>query len=182
MIQRSDLALTGRINKTHGIKGELSISFFNEDVADALTENSCLIMDMDGIFTPFFVKTVRPRSAEALLVTFDGYADQKMVSAWIGKDVYIELSKMPEQSDCDEADENGDGLYASQLVGYVALDENDRRIGEIVDIDDSTDNVLFVIQEHDKTVLVPIVDEFIASIDPESATIRLDLPDGMLQL
>lgn len=180
MIRRSDLALIGRINKTHGIKGELSISFFDEGVADALAENSCLIMDMDGIFTPFYVKGVRPRSAEALLVTFDGYESQETVAPWVGKDVYAERDKMPAQAESDDNDD--DGLYAGQLIGYHALDSQDQHIGEIVDIDDATENVLFVIEGEDKTYYVPVVDEFITEIDTEHSIIRFDLPEGMLQI
>lgn len=180
MIQRSDLALIGKINKTHGIKGELSVSVFDDGVADALTEDSCLIMDMDGIFTPFFVKSVRPRSSEALLVSFDGCADQREVAAWVGKDVYMERSRMPESANQENAD--GEGLYAGQLIGYEARDEQDEVIGEIIDMDDSTENVLFVIKGAEKTIFVPIVDEFIAEIDPDNSVIRFDLPEGMLQI
>lgn len=180
MIQSCDLALIGKVNKTHGIKGELSISIFDESVSETLSENSCLIMEMDGIFTPFFVKTVRPRSAEALLVTFDGYADQKEVTTWVGKDVYCERSRLPERPEIEDSD--CDGLYAGQLIGFEARDEKDIVIGEIIDIDDSTENVLFVIEGGQNTVYVPVVDEFITEIDTERRIIRLDLPEGLLQI
>lgn len=184
MIQREDLAVIGKINKTHGIKGELSVSIFNDAVVESLAENSCLIMDMDGIFTPFFVKSVRPRGSEAILVTFDGYDSQEEVAAWTGKEVYIErdkLAKLSENKNIEE-DDGAEGFYASQLIGYIAVDGNGAEIGEIVDIDDSTDNVLFVIQRGDHNVLVPIVDEFIDEIDTENTILKLSLPDGLLHL
>ncbi len=180
MIQRSDLALVGKINKTHGINGELSVSVFDEGVADYLAEGACLIVDMDGIFTPFFVQSVRPRGAEAILITFDGYADPHEVSAWVGKDVYA-LREIVGSSSDSTADTE-DGLYAGQLIGYEAWDEHDMVIGKIIDIDESTENVLFVIKGDQKTVYVPVVDEFISEIDTDGSIIRFDLPEGMLQI
>ena len=71
MIKPSDCVLAGKVNKAHGLDGELSISFFSDDIVESVEVGACLIFEVDGIHTPFFVRTVRPRGAEALLVAFD---------------------------------------------------------------------------------------------------------------
>lgn len=54
--------------------------------------------------------------------------------------------------------------------------------GTIVDFYDNEANPLFELEIAGKSVLVPAVEEFIAHIDFERRTIRLILPDGLLDL
>ena len=88
MIDSASLALVGKVNKTHGVKGELSISFSVDDPSELFADGGCLIMDIDGLLTPFFVASSRPRGSESLLVRFDGVDSQEEAAQFVGKDVY----------------------------------------------------------------------------------------------
>lgn len=181
MISISELALVGKVNKTHGVKGELSISFFIDSPQDSVDVGDCLIMDIDGIFTPFFVASVRSRSAESLLIAFDDVESQEEASQYVGKNVYF----VGNDDDSDYEDE--EGWYAGQLIGYKAMQLNETGsleiIGEIIDIDDATDNVLFIVELEDgKTAYIPVADELISDISPKNKTITFDLPTGLLTL
>ena len=57
MIRRDELIQIGQFNKPHGIEGEITASV-NYDFDD-LSAFSCLIVEIDGIFVPFFVTNVR---------------------------------------------------------------------------------------------------------------------------
>ncbi len=178
MIKASEISLVGKVNKTHGINGELSVSFFNEDVMDSVEKDTCLIFDIDGIFVPFFADKVRMRSAETLLITLDGEEERESVASLVGKSVYMLKSDITESTDEEE------GLYAAQLIGYEAVTTDGNIIGIIDDIDDHQDNPLFVIVpgEGGSKVYVPIVDDFIVDIDMEQRTIELSLPEGLLEI
>lgn len=176
MILASDLARAGKVNKTHGTAGELSMSFFDD--APVLEPGACLIMSIDGIFTPFFVASVRPRSSEALLVRLDGIDSQEQAAPYVGLDIYMAREHMADVADDDEA---ADGCYACDLIGFEALDAQGQTIGRIVDIDDSTENVLFVVERPDgSTAYIPVADEFITEISQNQIT--FDLPEGLLSL
>ena len=55
--------------------------------------------------------------------------------------------------------------------------------GEITGVDDSTDNVLFIVRTSDgKQVLIPVADEFITGIDVDRQVVNVDLPSGLLEL
>lgn len=181
MISASELALVGKVNKTHGVKGELSISFFIDSPQDSIEVGDCLVMDIDGIFTPFFVASVRSRSAEALLIAFDDVDSQEEASQFVGKNVYF----VGDEDSDDSEDE--DGMYAGQLIGFKAMHINDagkpELIGEIIDIDDATDNVLFIVELEDgKTAYIPVADELITEISQKNKAITFDLPTGLLTL
>lgn len=179
MISRADLTVVGKVNKTHGIDGELSVSLFDSLVADAVTPGSCMLFDIDGIFVPFFVGAVRPRGNESLLITLDGETSREAVASFVGKQVYMQREWVEEIS--DESDPS-DGLYAASLIGFNALNIDGVMIGRIADIDDSSDNPLFIVENEadGKTCLIPIVDDFIEDIGDDS--IVFDLPEGLLDL
>lgn len=178
MTRPSDCSLCGKVNKTHGLDGELSISFYSERLMESIQPGACLVFEIDGIFTPFFVRAVRPRGAEAFLVALDNVDSQEAAQEFVGKSVYSNL----DTGASDDADP--EGMYAGQLEGYTAVNADDgMAIGKIVDIDDATDNVLFVILKPDgKECRIPVVEDFIQSISKRDRRIYFTLPAGLLNL
>lgn len=50
MILEKELFKAGKINKTHGVSGELNCAID----ADTIDRAEYMVLDMDGIFVPFF--------------------------------------------------------------------------------------------------------------------------------
>lgn len=167
------LTPAGEFNKPHGIKGEISASFDPRVDVGAL---KCVVAEVNGLFVPFFIDAIRSRGADAVLLTIDGITDENEAKLLSRKPLYLLNGDA-----ALAADDEDDGFYAEDLVGFSALDEDGAVIGKIAGVDSTTANVLFVIDRPDgREALVPVADEFIDGIDPESATITLRLPDGLL--
>ena len=167
------LTPAGEFNKPNGIKGEISASFDPRVDIDAL---KCVVAEVNGLFVPFLIDAVRSRGADAVLLTIDGITDENEAKLLSRKPLYLLNGDA-----ALAADDEDDGFYAEDLVGFSALDEDGAVIGKIAGVDSTTANVLFVIDRPDGSeALVPVADEFIDGIDPESATITLRLPDGLL--
>ena len=158
MIKLSEIAEIGRFNKPHGIKGEISVSVGgNIDLDDV----KCIIVRIEGIFVPFFINSVRPKTADTSLITIDGIDSEEKAQ---------ELT--------DE-----DGLYASDLIGYEINDITSGNIGVIENINDSTQNILFIVRTPEgKELYIPVAEEFILSVDPDNGTVRTDIPIEILTL
>lgn len=173
MITRGMLTPAGEFNKSHGIKGEISASFDPRVDVGAL---KCVVAEVNGLFVPFFIDAIRSRGADAVLLSIDGITDENEAKLLSRKPLYLLNGDA-----ALAADDEDDGFYAEDLVGFSALDEDGAVIGKIAGVDSTTANVLFVIDRPDGSeALVPVADEFIDGIDPESATITLRLPDGLL--
>lgn len=174
MIKLSEIAEIGRFNKPHGIKGEISVSVDgNIDLEDV----KCIIVRIDGIFVPFFLKSVRPKTADTSLITIEGIDSEEKAQELTNRDIYILRSDLPEE----ETDE--DGLYASDLIGYEINDVTSGEIGVIEDINDSTQNILFIVRTPEgKELYIPVAEEFILSVDPDNETVRTDIPIEILTL
>ncbi len=173
MISRQELQKVGRLLKPHGINGEI-VALLTEEVD--LSEMSCIVLDIDGIYVPFFLSSIRQKSSETDLLTIDGIGDETAAAGLCGRDLYVKLDEV--QSDSGEQD----GFYADDLVGYEAYADG-VFLGKIAGVNGSTANYLFIIEKAGgEECLVPVADEFISLLDPANKRIEFSLPEGLLEL
>lgn len=178
MIIADEIIEIGHFIQPHGIKGELNALI--EDGVDP-EELSCIILDMDGIYVPFFISGIRQRGSLSYLVSIDGINDEHKAASLSNKTIYA-LRK--ELSTFNNSVEDEDGFYAEDLIGYTISTIDKRFKGIITEIDDSTDNILFVVSDKktNKQILIPVADEFITDIDSQNKLITVDLPEGLLTI
>lgn len=175
--QKDELVCAGRLLKPHGIKGEISAGVDIDDLD--LRDVKCIIVEVEGIPVPFFPSAVRPRNHASVLLTIDGITDERQAAELCNKDFFILPQDAPEEYE----ENDGDGFYAADLIGFEATDAEGRAMGRIADIEDSTQNVLFILETPGGgTLYVPVADEFIIDIDAQSKHITLDPPEGISDL
>lgn len=172
MIKRDELIKIGQFNKPHGLSGELAFTF-TDDVFDR-TECPYIVCEIDGIFVPFFLEEYRFRTdstALVKLIDIDSADDGRMFT---NLDVYFPKSYVHEE----EAMQGGKDFF----LNYKVMEETHGYLGDIVEIDDATANVLFVIENEDEEqLLVPAVDEFVTNIDEKNKIIYMKLPEGLIE-
>lgn len=184
MITRNQIVPIGHIAKLHGIHGEL-VAVVDSDVE--LETGSCVVMEIEGIFVPFFIGSARRRSAESMLITLSGYASQKEAAEFQGLTLYMTVADLDAQGesdfDSDEEDDEEGGLYANDLIGVTLAADNIGDIGKIVDLETSTANVLFIVSRPDGNIVyVPVAPELITGYDHEAKRLTMSLPEGLLDL
>ena len=169
MIRAEDIYKIGKLGKVHGIKGEISF-LFDDDVFDR-TEADYLILDIDGIFVPFFIEEFRFKTDSNALMKFDGIDTMERAKELTGCDVYFPR----ELTDSDEGN-----MSWSEIVGFSIIHAGTGQvIGKIASIDDSTLNILFCLENGS---LIPASEELITDIDQEKRIITINIPDGLLEL
>ncbi len=175
MIDRKDLFQIGKIQKPHGLQGMLAFSFSTDVFEEA--DAPCLICEVDGIFVPFFVEELRFKNEETALVKFEGIDNDKSAKILLKCPLYIERKYLPQ--DLSGADVEGAAYYE----GFQIIDECGSPIGEIVQIDDSTENYLFLVENEDgEEFYIPAVDDYIIAIDDDKRVIQMELPEGLLTM
>ena len=172
MIKRDELIKIGQFNKPHALYGEISFTFSN----DIFDRSDCpyIICEIDGIFVPFFIEEYRFKSDTTglmKLVDIDTSDDAKMFT---NTDIYFPKTYISDKED----------TVASKdfFLNFKVYDGDDNYLGSITEVDDSTANVLFVIDngEDNEPLLIPAVEEFIKEIDEENKILRLDLLEGLI--
>ena len=169
MIRQEDVYRIGRLGKTHGVRGEVSL-LFDDDVFDRV-DADYLVLELDGILVPFFFEEYRFRSDSVALVKFCDIDTQERARELTGCDVYFPRALAAD----DEAP-----LSLNSLVGFDIIEATTgQTVGRIAAIDDQTANVLFELEDG---TLVPASEELITHIDNKQKTITIALPEGLLSL
>lgn len=176
MILKEELTEIGRFGKPHGIQGEINAVIDDDVEIDAIDK---IVMNIDGIFVPFFIKSIRVKRHDSVIIAIDDVNNEEQAARFTNLDIYALISdNVREMPDNDE-----EGFYASDLVGYTIVHADGRPVGKITDINDSTENALFIVQLPDGTdKYIPIADELIDEINTEKRYIVMTLPEGLLDL
>ena len=169
MIKREDVYKIGRLGKAHGVKGEVSFQF-DDDIFDT-TDADYLILEIDGILVPFFMEEYRFRNDSLALVKFCDVNTQQRASELTGCDVYFPRTL---------AEDSEGQLSLSSLVGFDIVEaSNSKVVGKIAAIDDTTQNILFELEDGR---LIPASDELITNIDTNRQQIIMQIPTGLLEI
>lgn len=169
----TDIFRIGVVGKPHGVSGETLVYFDEEPYNDPDRES--LVLIVDGIPVPFFIRGYRVRSAQAAIVSFFGVDSQRQAASLTHAEVCLE------RGECDEADE--EALTLTALRGYTvaACGEGGGAtdVGVIAGVDMSTANCLFELADGR---LIPAAPELIEDIDPDSRRVLMRLPEGLCEL
>jgi 16S rRNA processing protein RimM len=169
MIKQEEVYRIGRLGKTHGVKGEVSLQF-DDDIFDRV-DADYLVLELDGILVPFFIEEYRFRSDTVALIKFEDVDTQQRANELTGCDVYF-----PRTLAADDEVE----VSLSLLVGFDLVEANGgTTIGRIAAIDDTTANLLFELEDGR---LIPANDDLIRDIDTKRKTIKMEIPEGLLEL
>ena len=173
MIRDEEVYKIGVITKTHGVNGELSITF-TDDVFDRV-DAEYLICCIDGIYVPFYMKEYRFKSDTTVLVTFEDIDSEEKARRMTGIEVYFPKAL---------TDEVREGEYTwNYFTGFQVFDVLQGCLGCIEYVNDKTMNVLFeIVDASGNEILVPACEEFIVEINHQERKIFMQLPEGLLTL
>ncbi len=178
MIEQKDITAIGKFQKTHALKGELNAILDIDETF--LSDGNAVIVELDGIFVPFYASGIRPKGNTSYLVKLDGIDSEEEARRFVNKIIYAlksELAPFLEVEEEDIADED-------ELIGYEIIDHDTNNvIGEIEAIDSSTSNLLFIVASpSEETIYIPAAEEFVVDIDDKDKKIYMRLPEGLIDL
>lgn len=167
MITDKEIYRAGKLNKTHGVNGELNCTINTDAIEDA----EYIVLNMDGIFVPFFISNLRVKSQNSVLLTLEGVDDESEARNLVGKDLYL-----PNSLKTDE-----EIVSYNYFIGFI-INNNDTEIGEIAYVDEQTINTLFGVKTDNDEVLLPVVEDFIVSVDNVNRILYTNYPEELVNL
>lgn len=164
----------GRVEKPHGLKGELCIELYvgSPSFFEGLRR---MYLRLPGKKPkPCHIQAWRPHQRRILLLV-DRCQGRDQAETWRGAEVLARKKDLPA---LDE-----DMFLTEELLGLPVLHVNGHRIGVLDDIQDMAGQEIWFIRDQDGLeILLPAVEEFIVEIDLEAGIIRVDPPEGLLDL
>lgn len=167
----------GRINKSFGTGGGLMLSLYDA-FPDDFTTDQPLFATIDGLEVPLYCERFERRGIAGAVATFADLDTERRAQELIGSEFRMAVS---------EAAPDNDEFYPEDLVGFAVSGIETRTDGDpqpftghVTDYYDSDANPLFELEIEGRRVLVPAAEEFFAHIDFERHSLRLVLPEGLL--
>lgn len=169
-----DTFYLGKISKKFSFKGELLI-YLDTDEPYLYTELESVFVNFNGNLVPFFIEKSSIHKNEFLRVKFEDVDSEAEAEKLLGLEVHLPVELLPELE--------GTNFYFHEIIGYSVQDKRKGNIGTITNINDTTAQALFIIEDNqNKQILIPIIDDFIIKLDRENKIIDLDTPEGLIDL
>ncbi|MDR3143006.1 MAG: ribosome maturation factor RimM [Tannerellaceae bacterium] len=173
MIKKEDIVPVGHFAKLHGIKGDINL-ILSADVSFDEWDEPYIICETDGILVPFYLEEYRYKSDTTLFVKLENVDSDEAAREYTNREVFCPPGVVRNHDD--------DSFAWSHFIGYKVVDTAHGLLGEIINIDESTLNILFVINHKENELLIPATGELILSADHGGRQLTVELPDGLLDL
>lgn len=183
MIEDTDIIAIGKFQKTHALKGELNAVIDIDE--DFFENNRCIVVEMEGIFTPFILEGIRRKGNFAFLIKLEDVDSEEAARRFVNKEINVPLPeyKAFEHEFSEDPEEDEDGFYSSDFIGFEIVLSNGTPLGVVKSLDLTTQNALFeVVRPDNDMILIPVADEYIVDIDQENKKLVMDLPEGLLDI
>jgi len=170
MILPEEFRQIGRFTRPHGVQGEISL-LLTDDVFER-ADISCIICSIDGIYVPFFIDEYRYKTDNVVLVKFERVMTVEQARLFTNREAFV----LRRECEGDEPE-----FVWADFIGFTAGDKSAGALGEIVHVDDSTMNILFIVGRPDGSeCYIPAQEVFIEEIDYDRRHILFNLPEGLI--
>lgn len=156
----------GRIAKSHGVGGEVSVRPLSE-VASRFEPGSVLRLEDDRTLT---VERSRPHR-DHVLVKFEEVADRNDADALRGSVLLVDAAEAPPIEDADR-------FWIHQVVGLEVVTEDGRSLGTIREVQANPANDLWVTEDG---ALIPAVREVVVGVDLAVGRVTIRELPGLLE-
>ncbi|MEO9482309.1 MAG: ribosome maturation factor RimM [Ekhidna sp.] len=170
-MKQDDCYQLGEVIKTHGLKGEVSISL-EVDFPDEYQNLESVFLDNQGKLVPFFIDTLQINQGRAL-VKFDDIDSLDDAKNIVKSKLFLPLSSLPKLEK--------DQYYFHDLIDCEVF-EKKSKLGVIKEVIDLNGNQLLAIDANGKEILIPLKDEILTTVDVSAKRVNVSLPDGLLDI
>ena len=168
----TDRVLVGRIRRPHGVRGELLVDVVSEVPGRVSPGRELWLETPDGLGRSVTVAANRSHS-RGTLVMFEGLDDRDAVEPLRGAVLETERGAVGPAP--------AGSYYYFELAGCVCRDTGHGELGEVTDVIEDGGGLLLEVVAGDRRLLVPFVEEYIATVDVGARRIDLNLPNGLLE-
>lgn len=163
----------GKIVNTHSLKGEVKVISSTDFEEERFKKGSKLLITRGNQLIREVVVQSYRNHKNFLLVKFEGI--DSVEEAEKLKNLQIKI----DSDEVGELEENE--FYFHQIIGCEVFDENDRNLGEIIDILTPGANDVWVIKgEEGKEILIPYIEDVVKQIDITSKKVNIEVMEGLI--
>ena len=172
-MQKEDCFYLGKIVKKYSFKGELLVKLDTDDPS-IYTKMESVFIDKNKSLIPFFIERSSLHKSTLLRVKFEDIDSEEDADKLLKSELYLPLEFLPQLT--------GNKFYYHEIVGFEAEDLSFGLIGIIKGVNDNTNQAILEIDRNGSEILIPLIDDFIKSVDREQKKIILEVPEGLIDI
>jgi 16S rRNA processing protein RimM len=173
MVDWDDMAVVGRVARPHGLRGDVVVTPETDFIAERFRPGATVWTRSAGREEELTIASARVHSGRPV-VGFEGLSSIEAAQRLTG----LEL-RVPEES--LQPLEPG-SYYEHQLVGCSVETVQGMPVGTVIRVDSGAGGSRLVIDGARGEILVPLAVDICVEIDVAGRTIRIEPPEGLLEL
>ena len=172
-MQKEDCFYLGKIVKKYSFKGELLVKLDTDDPI-IYTKMESVFIDKNKNLIPFFIERSSLHKSTLLRVKFEDIDSEEDADKLLKSELYLPLEFLPQLT--------GNKFYYHEIVGFEAEDLSFGLVGIVKGVNDTTNQAILEIDRNGSEILIPLIDDFIKSVDREQKKIILAVPEGLIDI
>lgn len=162
-----------KLGKPHGTTGAFRFYMLRELKKNNLPEHFLVLQN--GSMIPWFVAKTEWLSHSEGFIWFEEINNRETAKNYSGRELFLTDTVTNKYFKKEE-------LHSASYLGYTALEETAGLLGTISDTMETPAQTLLVVKSGQKEILIPCIEEFIASVNHSKKEIVFTLPEGLLDL
>ena len=159
--------LIGRLQKSHGVRGEITLRVFS-DFPERIRREKTIYIGAD--FQTCKITGTRWKN-DLLLLKLEGFDSPESVRELVGKEIFSAVKDLPSLSEGK--------YYHHQLIGLRVF-EGEEDLGVLAAIMETGANEVYIIDQADgQELLIPAIPEVILKVDLEQKRLEVRLLEGL---
>lgn len=165
--------IVATIGRAHGLRGEVALTLRTDQPEERLQPGTSFTVTQDGRERTLTVARTRLQQ-DRWYATFEEVADRTDAESLRGID--LELAVDAEE----EAEEDPDAWYPSQLKGLAVRHVDGRELGTVAGVEHYPAQDLLIVRTPDRRrVQLPLVEQLVPEVDLEAGVVLADPPGGL---
>lgn len=162
----------GKMVAVHGLKGELILLHELGKKSSLKGLATIFIEDKKDSLLPWFIEETRIKSEKEIYIKLEGLESREQAMKLVQKKVWL-----------PEADQKKylSKTAPSSILGYSIISEGED-LGPVLEVIEQPQQLLCRLEIRGKEVLIPLHEQSIEKIDHRKKQIRVELPDGLLDI
>lgn len=171
-MKKEDCFYLGRVAKTHGLKGEVTLKLDVDDTS-AYAKMKHFFLEINKVLTPYFVEHIK-MNGDKMFVKIKDIDSIEMAQNLVGKEAYLPMEMLPKLS--------GKQFYFHEIVGFTVVDTEKGVLGPVTEVLEYPTQAILQVMKDKKEILIPILEHVIQHVDRDKKVLQITAPEGLIDM
>ena len=172
-MEKKNVYYIGRMAKTHGYKGGLSIKI-DSGPPETYRQLKSVFIEVNDNLTPFFLESVDVGGKGKLFVRIEGINSIDEAKPLVGKFVYLSKEMRPELDDGE--------FYPDEVEGFAVVDTNHGNLGKVKEVLTYPNQLMLKVMHDGIELLIPANKHILKRVDKNRKELLVETPEGLIDL